>query len=123
MPVKREHMINDQTATMKHWGQRLGLAMVSLGFSLVVSNLSLTPQLQGMPQLEIGQVVLAQAGDVSDDEVMSYAAAVLQMDTPRTEAYTRIKDLLSQANADIDSVDLTCTNNPNLSGGAPLGSQ
>jgi hypothetical protein len=108
-------MIANRIITMKHWGQRLGLAVATLGITLAVGNLSLVPSSQGTLGLTVGQVAQAQAGDVSDDEVMSYAAAVLQMDTPRNQAYTRIKDLLSEVEVGINSIDMSCTNNPNVS--------
>lgn len=56
----------------------------------------------------------AQANTVSEDEVRSYAASVLQMDEPRTAAYTQVKDLLMQANLDISQIDMTCTNTRDL---------
>lgn len=51
---------------------------------------------------------------VSDDEVMSYARSVLQMEGPRNTTYTEIKDLLRQVDVDISQVDMSCTNSHNL---------
>ena len=51
---------------------------------------------------------------VSDDEVMRYARAVLQMDGPRRQAYADIQNLLRGANYDVNQVDLACPNTRSL---------
>jgi chromosome condensin MukBEF ATPase and DNA-binding subunit MukB len=113
--IQGRFMMANRSITRQRWGQRLGLAVATLGITLTVGSLSLAPLSQGTLGLTVGQAAQAQAGEVSDEEVMSYAAAVIQMDTPRNQAYTRIKDLLSEVEVNTNSIDMTCTNNPNLS--------
>ncbi|WP_275332590.1 DUF4168 domain-containing protein [Nodosilinea sp. PGN35] len=56
----------------------------------------------------------AQDSSVSADEVMGYAASVLQMDAPRNEAFSQIKTLLTGTSHDISSIDMSCTGTANL---------
>lgn len=58
---------------------------------------------------------IAQAEDFTAEEISQYASAVLEMDGYRTDAYTRIKDLLLTVNMDIGEVDVSCSNQ-NISG-------
>ncbi|WP_017301058.1 DUF4168 domain-containing protein [Nodosilinea nodulosa] len=56
----------------------------------------------------------AQDNGISPEEVTGYAASVLQMDSPRNEALSQIKSLLTGTDQDINSIDMSCTGTANL---------
>jgi hypothetical protein len=62
----------------------------------------------------LGAAALAQGQSVSAEEIMGYAASVLEMDAPRNEAYSQIKTLLTGTGQDINSIDISCTGTANL---------
>lgn len=55
--------------------------------------------------------------DASNDEISRYALSVLQIDGPRNEAYTEIKNILIEADlsGDRSDVALSCGSNRNIS--------
>ena len=56
----------------------------------------------------------AQDSGVTAEEVTSYAASVLQMDSPRNEAFSQIKTLLTGTSYDVASIDMSCTGTDSL---------
>ncbi|MEA5452290.1 DUF4168 domain-containing protein [Leptolyngbya sp. CCNP1308] len=62
----------------------------------------------------LGAAAWAQDSSVSSEEVTGYAASVLEMDTPRNEAFSQIKTLLTGTSYDISSIDMSCTGTANL---------
>ena len=73
------------------------LGVVGLPASLVPKHLPLATR-----------AAIAQ-NDVTTEEVTQYARAVLEMDEYRTEAYTKIKDILLSVNMDISEIDVSCS--------------
>lgn len=45
----------------------------------------------------------------TEEEIASYAAAVLQMEDARQQTYSEISDLLTSEQLDVTTFDLTCT--------------
>ncbi len=62
----------------------------------------------------LGAAAWAQDSGVSAEEVVGYAASVLEMDAPRNEAFSQIKTLLTGTSHDISSIDMSCTGTANL---------
>jgi len=97
--------------------RRMGLsvagALAITGVSSALSGVPL-PSVAGYPSWAWG-VAQAQDTQVSRDDIDSYAAAVLEMDPYRTEAYTQIKNLLSGIDHDMSAVDMSCSGTANLS--------
>jgi hypothetical protein len=58
--------------------------------------------------------VWAQDSNVSPEEVAGYAASVLEMDSPRNEAYSQIRTLLTGTSQDISRIDMSCTSTASL---------
>ncbi|WP_187329386.1 DUF4168 domain-containing protein [Halomicronema hongdechloris] len=85
----------------------------AVAMAAVASGLSWQPPTSTSLPTMVPATAWAQA-TVSDDEVMSYARAVLQMEGPRTTTYTEIKDLLMQVDVDINQIDMSCTSTRNL---------
>lgn len=56
----------------------------------------------------------AQDINITEEEVTSYAASVLQMDSPRNEAFSQIKTLLTGTSYDVASIDMSCTGTDSL---------
>ncbi|NEP16774.1 MAG: DUF4168 domain-containing protein [Leptolyngbya sp. SIO4C1] len=56
----------------------------------------------------------AYAQTVTNEEVRSYAEAVLSMENNRIEAYTQISDILTSAGFDVTEYRLSCPNAPSL---------
>jgi hypothetical protein len=85
---------------------------------LTVSGLGVTlrpsPRTGWQPTLELAAAEAQTADDFSQDEVLSYARSVLEMDGYRSQAYTEIKNLLMGANYDVSQVDLACPNTRSL---------
>lgn len=52
---------------------------------------------------------------ITAEEITGYARSVLQMDAPRTEAYTRVKNLLMAENLSASELDMSCPNANSLS--------
>lgn len=88
---------------LSRWAIAGMLAILANVSSGVMQGTEMLPGLATLP-------AMAQGTAVSDAEIQSYAASVLEMDGPRTEAYTQIKNLLSQVNYDVNRVDMSCTN-------------
>jgi hypothetical protein len=70
-----------------------------------------------LPSLE-GTVTLgaawAQDSGITAEEATNYAASVLQMDSPRNEAFSQIKTLLTGTSYDVASIDMSCTGTDSL---------
>jgi hypothetical protein len=96
------------------WGRVLTGALAVTGLSMVVSGMTLSPTI-GQQAPIILAAAQAQDSDISSDQITSYAASVLEMDPYRTEAYTKIKNLLSDIEHDMSAVDLSCAGSANLS--------
>lgn len=100
-------------STVQQWLQRAGLGLGATTLALIGSSFQLaSPTPGGLPVI-VPLSAHAQ-GALTEEEVYSYAAAVLQMDGPRNQAYTEIKDLLMSVNQDVNSVDMTCTQTRSL---------
>ncbi|MBE9111605.1 DUF4168 domain-containing protein [Nodosilinea sp. LEGE 07298] len=56
----------------------------------------------------------AQDSSVSQEEVISYATSILEMDAPRNEALSQIRTLLTGTGQDLASIDMSCTGTANL---------
>ncbi|MGF1570116.1 MAG: DUF4168 domain-containing protein [Nodosilinea sp.] len=92
----------------------MGLAIALTSGSLALNSLPVPSHLQGWPPLVAGAMAQAQEATFSTEEIIGYANAVLEMDTPRTEAYDKIQALLTERNIDANAVPLTCTGTANL---------
>lgn len=83
---------------------------------LVIGFTSSLLALMGGPiQRTTGEWMLAPSAaiaqtSITDEEVTQYARAVLQMDAHRSEAYTRVKDLLLTVDMSVSDVSMSCTN-------------
>jgi hypothetical protein len=64
--------------------------------------------------ITLGTAALAQDSGISPDEVIGYAASVLEMDGPRNEALAQINTLLTGTGQEISSIDMSCTGTANL---------
>ncbi len=94
-------------------GQSLATAAVITGISMASTGVTLPLTSAGETRRQIG-TALAQEANISGDEITNYAASVLEMDPYRTEAYTEIKNLLSDIDHDMSAVDMSCTGTANL---------
>lgn len=80
-----------------------------LGALTLTSTLSgLTFSWHGAPTLH-SSVVYAQSS-ITDEEVVSYARSVLQMETNRNNAYTEIKNMMVEVGLNIGDFEISCTN-------------
>lgn len=87
-------------------------AVAMTGLSMALSGVALPGTTAAkLPVLGVAQ---AQESDISSDEIVSYAASVLEMDPYRTQAYTQIKNLLSGIDHDMSAVDMSCNGTANL---------
>lgn len=93
-------------------------ALLASTVFLAVSGMGITlrpsPYTVWQPTLELAAAQAQTADDFSQDEVVSYARSVLEMDSYRSQAYTDIKNLLMGANYDVAQVDLACPNTRSL---------
>ncbi|NER78704.1 MAG: DUF4168 domain-containing protein [Leptolyngbya sp. SIO1D8] len=53
--------------------------------------------------------------EITAEEIIQYARAVLEIDSYRTEAYTKIKDLLLTVDTDVSEIGVSCSNTQNIS--------
>lgn len=90
------------------------LALATLVASLTVLAGGSGVQLPIAEGITLGSAALAQDSNTSTEEVMGYAASVLEMDAPRNEAFSQIKTLLTGTSYDISSIDMSCTGTANL---------
>lgn len=101
-------------STIQRWRRAVSIALTATTMALVGSSLELTfPNNGGTPIVRFSSAQ-AQTSTFTEEEINSYAAAVLQMDGPRNQAYTQIKDLLTSVGEDVSSVDMTCTDTRSL---------
>ena len=101
-----------QIWSIKTLAQGLLGAIAMTGFAMALSGVSLPVPTANSP-LRLG-AAHAQESDISSDEIVSYAASVLEMDPYRTQAYTQIKNLLADIDHDMSAVDMSCGGNANL---------
>lgn len=86
------------------------LAMILAAASVGIGEVKLQPQEPAGPlSWTVGTAALAQNHSFTAEQIMGYAASVLEMDLPRTEAYNEIRALLANTNHDIDTIDMTCS--------------
>ncbi|TVQ08009.1 MAG: DUF4168 domain-containing protein [Leptolyngbya sp. DLM2.Bin27] len=64
--------------------------------------------------ITLGAAAQAQASGISPDEVIGYAASVLEMDSPRNEALAQINTLLTGTGQEISGIDMSCTGTASL---------
>lgn len=95
-------------------GRSLLVASLVSGAALVASAVPLSFSAPGIGQVQWGAAAQAQGLTVSPEEIMGYARSVLQMEGPRTTAYTEIQALLTGTNVNINSVSLRCTDTNSL---------
>lgn len=90
----------------------LAVAALVAGLSVFASGTGLrVPSPSG--SITLG-AAWAQDSNISAEEISGYAAAVLQMDSPRNEAYSQIKTLLTGTGYDVNSIDMSCTGTASL---------
>ncbi|WOD40526.1 DUF4168 domain-containing protein [Nodosilinea sp. E11] len=97
----------------------LPLSNRTLALAAVVASLTVLAGGAGVPSpvaegVTLGAVAQAQDSGISPEEVMGYAASVLEMDSPRNEAFSQIKTLLTGTSHDINAIDMSCTGTANL---------
>jgi hypothetical protein len=99
-----------------HYRQRSTvLAMILATASVGVGGVRLQPQGPANPlSWTVGTAALAQNHGFTAEQIMGYAASVLEMDPPRTEAYNEIRTLLANTNHDVDTIDMTCSSTAGL---------
>lgn len=91
--------------------RRLSLAGITVGaLSTIGFPSSVLPR-----QVPTTMMVAFAQSQVTDQEIMQYAGAVLEMDGYRTEAYTAIKDMLLSAGVDISEVNVGCSDTQDIS--------
>lgn len=90
----------------------LAIAVATASLTVVAGGAGV--QLPIAEGITFGAAALAQDSDVSPDEVMGYAASVLEMDSPRSEAYGQIQTLLTGTSQDVTAIDMSCMGIANL---------
>ncbi|NJL49404.1 MAG: DUF4168 domain-containing protein [Leptolyngbyaceae cyanobacterium SM2_5_2] len=94
------------TKSVRSWSKSLAVALLVAAGSVMASA-------SPLPLPVVGEISLSAAWardlQVSPEEIMGYARSVLEMEGPRTEAYNKIRELLTGTNYDINTIDLRCT--------------
>ncbi|NJL86140.1 MAG: DUF4168 domain-containing protein [Leptolyngbyaceae cyanobacterium SM1_1_3] len=101
------------------FGQRLRRSLSAWSGGFIAAGLIFGVQIswqQSSLQLKSSAAqAQTRSATISAEEVAGYARAVLQMDRPRTEAYTQIKNILMAENLNASEFNISCTNANNLS--------
>lgn len=100
--------------TPLRWARSLALAVAIASVPWAASAVPVRLVVPVLGQVSWGSAALAQGISVSPDEIMSYARSVLEMEGPRTAAFSEIRTLLAGSNVDINSINLRCTAVNNL---------
>jgi len=97
------------TKSLSSRSRSLAVALLLASTSVTISAVPLRLSVPIAGEITLGAAAWAQDLKVSPEEIMGYARSVLEMEAPRTEAYNKIRELLSGTNYDINTINLRCT--------------
>lgn len=108
------NMSRSISVALAQGGRSLLVASLVSGAAFVTSAVPLSFNAPGVGQVRWGAAALAQDLNVSPEEIMGYARSVLEMEAPRTTAYSEIQSLLTGTSVNINSISLRCTETNSL---------
>ncbi len=92
---------------------RLTVAIAAAGLTVFASGLGVRIPSPGSGVI-LGAAAWAQDSGIDPEIIMGYAASVIEMDSPRNEAYSQIKTLLTGTGYDSSTIDMSCTDTASL---------
>lgn len=92
---------------------QLTVAFAAAGLAVFTSGIGVQLPSPG-GGVTLGAAAWAQDSGIAPEIIMGYAASVIEMDSPRNEAYSQIKTLLTGTGYDSSTIDMSCTDTASL---------